>query len=389
MNDLNIEGSKIMIVDDTPQNLGVLEKMLAEKGYHVFAMTSGEAAIKSAAASRPELILLDVVMSGVNGYETCRKLKENPEMRDVAVIFLSAMNETEDKLKGFEAGGVDYITKPFQLDEVMARVKTHLTVRKLQKELQKHNEHLETLVAERTRELEHAYKRVKNLERLKGEFLSMISHELRTPLNGVLVIGELIFQERQKMGMEDGLEELYQRSRLRIEQLLDDASFLNDIDVADLASVVDYYPLDAVFEGQNVRISLEMEAGTAMPKISGDIMLLKKAVDNILKTAKCFNRKNEKIVVNVSVAAEKVLVRFRLEEFSVSEENVRNFFELASIARQSSAAQEQALAPVVAKKIFELFGADIKMARLNDCSGEFVLSLPVFGGNPAVCRDDL
>jgi len=384
MCELDIEGSKIMIVDDTPQNLGVLEKMLAEKGYHVFAMTSGEAAIKSAVASRPELILLDVMMPGMNGYETCRKLKENPDMRDVAVIFLSAMNETDDKIKGFEAGGVDYITKPFQLDEVIIRVKTHLTVRKLQKELQKHNDHLETLVAERTRELEHAYKRVKNLERLKGEFLSMISHELRTPLNGVLVIGELIFQERRKTGLEDDLEELYQRSRLRIEQLLDDSRFLNDLDVSDLAPVVDSYPLDAIFEGQSVRISLETEAGLAMPKISGDIMLLRKAVDNILKTAGCFNRKKEKVSVNAGVSAGKVLVRFGLEEFSISEENALNFFELASVARQSSAAQEHGLAPVVAKKIFELFGGDIKMARRNDSGGEFVLSLPAFCGNPTV-----
>ena len=381
MCELDIEGSKIMIVDDTPQNLGVLEKMLAEKGYHVFAMTSGEAAIKSAVASRPELILLDVMMPGMNGYETCRKLKENPDMRDVAVIFLSAMNETDDKIKGFEAGGVDYITKPFQLDEVIIRVKTHLTVRKLQKELQKHNDHLETLVAERTRELEHAYKRVKNLERLKGEFLSMISHELRTPLNGVLVIGELIFQERRKTGLEDDLEELYQRSRLRIEQLLDDSRFLNDLDVSDLAPVVDSYPLDAIFEGQSVRISLETEAGLAMPKISGDIMLLRKAVDNILKTAGCFNRKKEKVSVNAGVSAGKVLVRFGLEEFSISEENALNFFELASVARQSSAAQEHGLAPVVAKKIFELFGGDIKMSRLNDSGGEFVLSLPAFCEN--------
>ena len=384
MCELNIEGSKIMIVDDTPQNLGVLEKMLAEKGYHVFAMTSGEAAIKSAAASRPELILLDVMMPGMNGYETCRKLKENPEMRDVAVIFLSAMNETDDKIKGFEAGGVDYITKPFQLDEVIIRVKTHLTVRKLQKELQKHNDHLETLVAERTRELEHAYKRVKNLEQLKGEFLSMISHELRTPLNGVLVIGELIFQERRKTGLEDDLEELYQRSRLRIEQLLDDSRFLNDLDVSDLAPVVDSYPLDAIFEGQSVRISMETEGGLAMPKISGDIMLLRKAVDNILKTAGCFNRKKEKVSVNAGVSAGKVLVRFGLEEFSISEENALNFFELASVARQSSPAQEHGLAPVVAKKIFELFGGDIKMARLNDSGGEFVLSLPTFCGNTTV-----
>lgn len=384
MCELNIEGSKIMIVDDTPQNLGVLEKMLAEKGYHVFAMTSGEAAIKSAAASRPELILLDVMMPGMNGYETCRKLKENPDMRDVAVIFLSAMNETDDKIKGFEAGGVDYITKPFQLDEVIIRVKTHLTVRKLQKELQKHNERLETLVAERTRELEHAYKRVKNLERLKGEFLSMISHELRTPLNGVLVIGELIFQERRKTGLEDDLEELYQRSRLRIEQLLDDSRFLNDLDVSDLAPIVDSYPLDAIFEGQSVRISLETEAGFAMPNISGDIMLLRKAVDNILKTAGCFNRKKEKVSVNAGVSAGKVLVRFGLEEFSISEENALNFFELASVARQSSAAQEHGLAPVVAKKIFELFGGDIKMARLKDSGGEFVLSLPVFCENTTV-----
>lgn len=374
---VNIEGSKIMIVDDTPQNLGVLEKMLLEKGYHVFAMTSGEAAIRSAASIMPELILLDIRMPGINGYETCRKLKENPSLKDVSVIFLSAMNETEDKVRGFEAGGVDYITKPFQLEEVMARVRTHLTIRKLHQRLQEHNARLETAVAERTRELAAACKRLKSIEKIKSDFLSMISHEMRTPLNGVLVIGEIIFQERKKAGADDSLEELYACSRRRIEQLLDDARLINDLDILKRAAEALSYPLDAFFEGQDTRATLEMEAGREIPEISGELTLLKKAFGNVLKTAMCFSQKKDRVEVLARVSENTVTVRFKLEELTLSDEHVQNFFELASTARQSSPAQEQALAPVVASKIFELYGGGIKMVKSEGQGGEFVLNLPL------------
>ena len=126
---------KIMIVDDTPQNLKLLGNMLREEGYQVYSFPKGEFALKAAERKIPDLILLDINMPGMNGYEVCAKLKENPVLREIPVIFLSALNEAEDKVKAFHSGGVDYITKPFQLEEVTARIRTHLALRDAQRDL--------------------------------------------------------------------------------------------------------------------------------------------------------------------------------------------------------------------------------------------------------------
>jgi DNA-binding response OmpR family regulator len=126
---------KIMIVDDTPQNLKLLGNMLREEGYHVYSFPKGEFALKAAERNTPDLILLDINMPGMNGYEVCAKLQEDPVLREIPVIFLSALNETEDKVKAFRAGGVDYITKPFQFEEVIARIRTHLALLDAQRAL--------------------------------------------------------------------------------------------------------------------------------------------------------------------------------------------------------------------------------------------------------------
>jgi PleD family two-component response regulator len=145
----------ILIVDDTPANLRLLSGMLAEQGYRVRLAPNGKLALMSARANPPDLILLDIKMPGLNGYEVCERLKADPRTSDIPVIFISALDQTEDKVKAFTFGGVDYVTKPFQVEEVLARVRTHLRLRGLQKQL-----------AERVRELEEALSMVKRLEGL-------------------------------------------------------------------------------------------------------------------------------------------------------------------------------------------------------------------------------
>lgn len=144
----------ILIVDDTPANLRLLAGMLTEEGYKARPTPKGSAAIKSAQLSPPDLILLDINMPEMNGYEVCRRLKADQRTRHIPIIFISALGEINDKVKAFAAGGVDYITKPFRIEEVLARVETHLTLRRLQKKLEYTNEILEERVAERTAQLE-------------------------------------------------------------------------------------------------------------------------------------------------------------------------------------------------------------------------------------------
>ena len=145
MSEKDQEAPRIMIVDDAPQNLQLLETMLLARGYQVFALPNGEMALKAAARKRPEMILLDILMPGIDGYEVCRRLKADPNLQDIPVLFLSALNEPWDKVRAFHVGGVDYITKPFQIDEIEARVRTHLELRRQKRELQANYERLREL----------------------------------------------------------------------------------------------------------------------------------------------------------------------------------------------------------------------------------------------------
>lgn len=140
------DGGDILIVDDNPNNLAVLRALLGAAGYKVRPALSGAIALRAVAASLPDLILLDVRMPAIDGYETCRRLKADPRSRDIPVIFISALQDTQDKLSGFAIGGVDYVAKPFQGEEVLARVRTHVALRRIQCQL-------ESMVAARTCEL--------------------------------------------------------------------------------------------------------------------------------------------------------------------------------------------------------------------------------------------
>ena len=146
--------SNIMVIDDTPANLDILAAILRGAGYQVRLFPRGASALHSLDRDIPDLILLDIVMPGMDGFAVCAELKTLPSAREIPVIFLSALNETSHKVKAFAAGGVDYITKPFQQEEVLARVHTHLSIRHLQQELERHAHHLEELVQEKVREIQ-------------------------------------------------------------------------------------------------------------------------------------------------------------------------------------------------------------------------------------------
>ena len=131
--------ASILIVDDTPANLQVLAGMLDDRGYLTRPVTSGKMALLAAQNDPPDLVLLDITMPGMDGYEVCARMKADEKLKDIPVIFISALQETLDKVKGFSVGGLDYVTKPFQFEEVNARVETHLKLRRLQLQLEEQN----------------------------------------------------------------------------------------------------------------------------------------------------------------------------------------------------------------------------------------------------------
>ena len=164
----------ILIVDDTPANLLLLVNMLAERGYRPRPVSSGKLALQAARDETPDLVLLDINMPEMNGYEVCEHLKADAVLKDIPVIFISASGETIDKIKAFAVGGVDYVTKPFQLEEVDARVRTHLELRRLRLELERQN-----------RRLQENYDHLGKLEDLQDKLTHMFVHDMRLPLIGI------------------------------------------------------------------------------------------------------------------------------------------------------------------------------------------------------------
>jgi two-component system sensor histidine kinase/response regulator len=171
MNTVKKSPGNVLVVDDTSENLRLLANMLGEKGYEVRPVTSGRHALQAAERSAPDLVLLDINMPEMDGYEVCRRLKENEKLRDIPVIFITALTDTADKLKAFGIGGVDYISKPFQIDEVLARVRVHIALRNAQTELASN------------------YEKLRELEKLRDNLFHMIVHDMRSPL--AVIMGNL------------------------------------------------------------------------------------------------------------------------------------------------------------------------------------------------------
>ena len=177
--------ASILIVDDNPVNLQVLTSMLKQSGWRPRPVMSGRLGLQTARNEPPDLVLLDVNMPEMNGYEVCEQLKADTRLADIPVIFVSALGETLDKVRGFSVGGVDYVTKPFQLDEVRARVIAHLELRRQRVLLQS------------------SYEKLRESERLRDSQVHMIVHDLRSPLAAISAFLDLFEEEaKRKLGAE-------------------------------------------------------------------------------------------------------------------------------------------------------------------------------------------
>ncbi|MBK8433137.1 MAG: hybrid sensor histidine kinase/response regulator [Chloroflexi bacterium] len=186
----------ILIVDDTPANLKILTTMLSSQGYRVRPAINGDVALKAVHSAPPDLILLDIMMPGMSGFDVCLALKANRETQKIPVIFISALDETLDKVKAFQMGGVDYITKPFQTEEVLVRVNTHLALDRQRREIE-------------------------SLNALKDVLIRTVSHDLKNPISNIMGYAELLLAEKGLMQDLEQAERLLRRVHQSAGQMYD------------------------------------------------------------------------------------------------------------------------------------------------------------------------
>jgi two-component system sensor histidine kinase/response regulator len=316
----------ILIVDDNPQNLQVLGKILQENKFEIEFAINGEAALVWLKKQQFDLILLDINMPGMNGFEVCRNIRSNPEMNNVPVIFLSADTDRESILKGFEFGAQDYVTKPFDSRELLARVRTHLALKDSLEKLEKLNKSLEEKVAERTQQLKESNEKLEatniklfDLDRAKTDFLNLISHEIRTPLNGILGPLELLKEPADARDIAD-LVEILDMSVKRLERFSLNALLITRLKIKQFEIRKDRIHLSNLinevldeekekFQARSIQVKRNDEITLGL--ISGEAELIKKCISNILDNAVRFSPFSGTIEINTYVEDQTIICEIK------------------------------------------------------------------------------
>jgi two-component system sensor histidine kinase/response regulator len=364
----------ILIVDDVPASLELLACIIRGQGCEPRPVPSGKLALLAAQADPPDIILLDVNMPDMNGFEVFERLKSDERLKDIPVIFITALSEIADKVKAFSMGAADYITKPFQTEEIESRVRTQLRIRAMQLSLSERNADLEKLVAERTLELEQAYRQLQRVDKLKDDFMHMISHEIRTPANGILGIGGLVLDICPDSEEKTLFADHFEKSSLRLRNLIKDATMLSEVDELRMkggAAISFALLLDNVRTSlPEIRITADEQTDTIKADLLFDCChLLNSALKTIILLAAAFSRNKNSVHVIRTLESGFMRVRLDLDALSLSENEVSDFFQIESLARASSSAEALGLSPVVAHKIITDFGGELKLVKLDGNTG--------------------
>jgi len=311
----------ILAVDDEPNNLEIVREFLELDGHRVLTAEGGEAALEAVRGEKPDLVLLDVMMPGLDGFAVCRALKADPGTLFIPVVILSALRSTDDRVKGAEAGADEFLSKPFDHIELRTRVRSLLRVKRAHDRVQSHNAELEMKVTERTAELRRALSDLQQLDRLKSEFIANVSHELRTPLLHVKGYVDLLadgalgaLKAEQATGLGVAREAIEQLERM-VEDIVDFSQAQ--------AHRLDLQPVSAVEVCRNViealeplaarrRVRTELAAPPALPRVLADRIALTRALRHLLDNALKFSPPNG--TARVSLEPRGAVVRITMED---------------------------------------------------------------------------
>jgi two-component system sensor histidine kinase/response regulator len=364
----------VMIVDDLPANLRLMSRMLRREKYRVRPFPSGRLALASARQDPPDLIVLDISMPEMDGYQVCQHLKSSDQLRDIPVIFLSALDDTVDKVRAFQAGGVDYVTKPFQLEEIRARISTHLTRRQLERELQIRNQ-----------QLQDSFSRLQDLEKLRDGLVHMLAHDMRNPLTSILSNCHYLNETLTTHPIEQSAKVLsdIQLGAIRLSEMIAELLDINRLESGELPLHLSTVEPRALIEQCRAemhqreateRVHIE---GDASRPISCDVRLMKRVVCNLLDNAWKYAPDQTPIQVQLSETPHSLFVAVIDQGAGVPEDLRERIFEKFFCLDQEKTRHSIGLGLAFCKLAVEAHGGSIGIDRVPT-SGEsrFYFSLP-------------
>lgn len=353
----------ILIVDDMPDNLRLLSAMLSDHGYKVRKAINGDRALRAIQAVRPDLVLLDINMPEMNGYDVCRALKRSDRTADIPIIFISALDDVFDKVTAFEVGGIDYITKPFQVQEVLVRISNHLNIRQLQQQLESQNvqlqqevrdriaaqqaledlnRQLEHRVVERTAELQQANEELRTLEaRLRKRlnvFLHAVSHDLRNPVLGTsMVLNNLLQQADDPVKLPRTIVERMAESNARQLSLINS---LIDTHAAEIWGIVlhpEAIALDQLIHSamtdlvpllEKSNVSYSVQVSSSFPPVNADPMQLARVFQNLVANAVKHNPPGLSLMLTADVEPSQIRCAIRDNGVGIQPDHQKRLFDL-------------------------------------------------------------
>ncbi len=392
-----LEKSTILIVDDNPTNLGVLSDCFSEFGFEILVAEDGESAIEKVEYAHPDIILLDVLMPGIDGFETCQRLKANTSTQNIPVIFMTALSDTVDKVRGLQLGAVDYITKPVQYEEVLARVKTHLTTRNLAKRLQEQNTRLQQEISDRKQaeeqlrglevELREALAQEKELSELKSRIISTISHEYRTPLTTIASSTEILQSYRHKLDESKQLKhyERIQASVKHMTDLVSDVLFLSRAEFEKLEFQPEPINLACFFSelvdelqvGVDEIHCLTFTSIGECKQFQGDVKLLRQILTNLLSNAIKYSPNGGKVSIQLTCQDNPVILQVSDQGIGIPPEDQSHLFESFSRARNVGTIAGTGLGLSIVKKCVELHKGKIAVDSKVGVGTTFTVTLPI------------